>query len=590
MLVWQLIILLILLIMKLEIRVYIFLLIATITASCATMVQPSGGPIDTTAPVPESFEPANASMNMHKKKIIIRFDEYIILDKLSQQMVVSPQMPEDPKVNINGKKLIINLPDSLRPNTTYTIFFGDAVVNYKENLPVHNFSYVFSTGSVVDSLRLQGIALKAFDHSVYKELYVMLYKADTDSAIYKHKPYYLCKAEKDGHFFLNNLAAGKYQIYALKDENRNYIYDQPNEEIAFADSLVVPYYDSPYKETTIDSAPPPIINPVSDINMFVFKEIPKRTILISNKTYPPRKAIFVFNRAVNNLSITPLDFISDTIWHKEVYSKNRDTITTFLMAIKQDTIHIALAADGENLDTLELILVKKKHKILGRKSRRRNNTAPIKPKTKPIPKISYTTNISSEFPFFNNIVLKFKVPLTAFDLSRIELYKARDTLWIPIKHNSYLSDTTNRLRINIDAVFGEREKYKLLIRDSSFFDLYSATNDSLQKEFFTTEMRQYGSLKLEVNYDNKDRLIVQLLNSKEAILQENTIDSSQVIYYPYLPDGKYKIKAIVDKNKNGKWDTGDLQKKLQAEPIYYVPKVIDIRANWDTEHIWEIVP
>lgn len=589
MFVFQLIILLILLLMKLHIRIYIFFIISTIISSCATMVQPSGGPVDTTPPVPESFDPPNGSMNVKKKKIIIRFDEFIVLDKLTQQMVVSPQMPEEPKVNINGKKLIIDLPDSLRENTTYTIFFGDAVVNFRENLPVHNFSYVFSTGDIVDSLNIKGQAVNAFNHTNYEELFVMLYKQSTDSAIYNHKPYYLCKAEKDGHFFLNNLAAGKYQIYALKDENRDYMYNQPNEEIAFLDSLVVPFYEYPAIDPKMDSITnkKDIAKP-ADINMFVFSETPDETKLMSNRTYPPNKAVFIFNRAVADFQMEALDFKTDTIWHREVYGQNRDSITTYLMAIDKDTIHIALSDGNDKLDTLELVLVKKKSRAIVRNRRNKKNIEIDKPKPKPIPKISFTTNIKGEFPFFGIITLKFKVPLNSYEFSRFELYKAKDTLWIPIKHSEYMSDSINRLSINIKAKFDEREKYKLLIRDSSFYDIYYATNDTFQKEFFTTEMRQYGSLKLDINYNNEDRLIIQLLNNKEAVLQENIIDSSQVIFYPYLKDGKYKIKAIWDKNHNGKWDTGDLDKKIQPEQIYYVPKTIDIRANWDTEQIWEI--
>lgn len=575
--------------MILKYKTYLFFIIVFISASCATMVQPKGGAKDNTPPLPLEFEPANGSMNMHKRKIVIQFDEYIILDKLAQQMVVSPQMPEDPKVNISSKKLIISLPDSLRPNTTYTIFFGDAVKNFRENLPVHNFSYVFSTGSVVDSLQIKGQAVKAFNHTNYDELFVMLYKESLDSVIYKHKPYYLCKTEKDGRFYLNNLAAGKYQIYALKDENRNYIYDQPNEEIAFLDSLVIPFYYNPMGSKNNDSTiKKEIASPPADINMFVFDEIPKETKLISSKTYPPDKVIFIFNKAVNDFKITPLDFNLDTIWHKELYSKNRDTITSFLMAMQADTVNIALADGMQNLDTLELVLVKSQKTPFGRKSKNNVEIEAPKPKAKPITKISYSTNISNEFPFFGSITLKFKVPLNTYDFSRIELYQARDTNWLPVQFQAFIPDSINRIKINIEAKFTEREKYKLLIRNNCFYDIYYSTNDTLQKEFVTTEMRQYGSLKLEVNYDNKDQLIIQLLNNQDAVIQEDIITTSQAILYPYLKDGKYKIKAIEDKNRNGKWDTGNLEKYLQPEKVFYVPKVIDIRANWDTEQIWEI--
>ncbi len=554
------------------------------------MVLPDGGLVDNTPPVPESFSPPNASMNMHKTKIVVRFDEHIILDKLTQQLVVSPQMPENPEIHVQGKKLIIELPDSLRQNTTYTIFFGDAVINYKENLPVHNFSYVFSTGDVVDSLQLKGQAVNAFNHTPYEELFIMLYKSDDDSVLYKHKPYYLTKTEKYGSFFLNNLAPGKYQIYALKDANRNYIFDQAVEEIAFLDSLVIPYHPSTFVKDTADTTdytPPPF---PKDINLFVYTEKLKKIQYLTKKIYPPQKILFTFNRDIIDFRIIPLDFNPDTNWHYDVYNPNRDSVIVYLMGITKDTINVAIA-DGENiLDSIQLVLKKKKKKrTTSRKKNRKKDVVVKKPKPKPIPKISYKNNLSSNFPFFGEIGIRFSIPLSAYNFDRIQLYKARDTLWVPIDFEAYLYDTINRQKIRIRAAFGEREKYKLLLRDSCFFDLYNATNDTLENEFFTTEMRQYGSMQLIVNYNGEGPLIVQLLNSSDAVIMEHFINSSDTINYPYLPEGKYKIKAISDKNNNRKWDIGDLQKRIQPEAVYYIQQLIDIRANWDNEQIWDIV-
>ena len=351
--------------MKHRLNIYFLLFLVAIISACATVVRPSGGLIDTAPPEALSFSPDNWSNNMTKKDIVIRFNEYIVLKDLFKQMVISPQMPSKPIITIKGKKLNIELPDSLKDNTTYTMFFGDAVVDFTEGIPVHNFSYVFSTGDVIDSLHVEGVAVNAFDHGNYEELFVVLYKGNNDSALYNETPYYLTKAESNGNFYLNNLAAGEYQIYALNDANSNYLYDQPAEEVAFYESLIIPYHQS--KILSNDSFPqsknkdslPQNIEKHEPVNLFVFTEIPKETKFISSKTYPPHKVQLVFNRPVEHFDIQPMDFKPDSIWHFDVYSKNRDTITMYLMGLELDTINVRLA-DGETpLDTLELVLKKK---------------------------------------------------------------------------------------------------------------------------------------------------------------------------------------------------------------------------------------
>ncbi len=570
----------------------ISLIILTILLSaCATVVRPTGGPKDTTPPIVISSNPEDGSKNMHKSEIVIKFDEYVILKQLSKQMVVSPQMPEKPIVSISGKKLIIKLPDSLRENTTYTIFFGDAVVNFKENLPVHNFSYVFSTGDIVDSLQLQGVVVNSFDHSTHKDLFVMLYKSSDDSVLYKNTPYYLTKAESNGNFYLNNLSPGKYQIYALKDNNRNYIFDQITEEVAFYDSLVIPYHPSDY--INLDSTVNSKVNKKPDpINLFTFKEEPKETKFLTKKIYPPHKVLFTFNRSVDDFRIKALDFTPDSVWHFDVYGLNKDSITSYLLGINKDTINVALFDGNTALDTLELVLIKKKRKnnsrskgLFGKRAKEEKKDTVIK---KAIPKISFTHNASGSFPFFSDIELKFKVPISGYNFSKIELYKKKDTLWLPIKVKAILSDTIRKQRIKLKAMLEERKSYKLLIRDSCFFDLYNATNDTLETIFTTTELREYGSLIVNIKYKDKYPLIVQLLNSKDAIIREDIIFSNDLITYPYLVDGKYKIKGIIDRNLNGKWDSGDLIKKIQPEQILYINNIIDIRSNWDNEQLWEI--
>ena len=570
---------------------YLIILLLVFISACATVVRPTGGPRDLSPPLVVDFKPANGSMNMKEDKIVIKFSEFIILKKLNEQMVVSPQMPEKPIVKISGKKLIVELPDSLRDNTTYTIFFGDAVVNYKENIPVHNFSYVFSTGDVVDSLRLKGSAVNAFDHSSYDELFVMLYKTKDDSALYKEKPYYLTKTERNGKFYLNNLAPGEYQIYALKDANRNYIYDQNDEEVAFYQKLVVPTHPSVFLAT--DSTP--ALEKPKDINQFVFKEWPKESKFMDKKIYPPHKILFTFNRPIKNFRMIPLGFTpSKKDWHFDVHGVEGDSVTTYLLGIDKDTIDVILADGDFIMDTLELALVKAKRKtfnsggsLFSRKKKVKTNASDTT-KKKIITKIKYTSNIGKTMHFFSELGFTFKVPLSNYKADRIELYKARDTLWVPIKSESRIVDEKKMLKVYISATFEERKKYKLVVRDSTFFDLYNSTNDSIEKTFQTTEMREYGSLDLVVKYSGSQPLIIQMLNAKDVVIREDFITEPQTVSYPFLTEGKYKIKAIVDLNKNGKWDNGDFYNRILPERIYYVNKIINIRSNWDNEQIWKL--
>ncbi|MCK5846495.1 MAG: Ig-like domain-containing protein [Bacteroidales bacterium] len=576
--------------MQKRINTYIAIVLVIFISACATVVRPTGGPKDTTAPIALSYKPANGSVNFIDKKIVIKFDEYIVLEKLTQQLVVSPQMPEKPVVSISGKKLIVELPDSLKENTTYTIFFGDAVVNFKEKLPVHNFSYVFSTGNIVDSLIVEGTAVKAFDHSDYDELFIMLYKSKDDSVIYKEKPYYITKAQSRGNFFLHNLAPGEYQIYALKDANRNYIYDQEGEEIAFCKNLVIPYHPSEFIAN--DSVKPAKEKP-EDLNLFVFEEWPKDIKFISRKIFPPHKVLFTFNKPIKDFNLIPLDFTPQANWHYDVYGNDGDSVTCFLLGIDKDSIDVIIADGDLHLDTLEIVLANKKKKsvntgggLFGRKKTKEDGKSTVVKKV--IPKIDYSNNVTKAVHFFSELSFNFKVPLDNYKHERIELYQARDTLWIPVKIETRVVDKEKKQRISIKAKFQERKKYKLVVQDSTFFDLYLSTNDSLEKTFETTEMREYGSLDLNVKYSGESPLIIQLLNAKEDVLMENVIHESQIVKYPYMIPGKYKIKAIEDKNNNGKWDRGDLEKRILPERIYYINKIITIRANWDNEQIWTL--
>jgi len=558
-------------------RVFAFVMLLT-AAACATVVPPAGGPVDTTPPVPLLFKPHNKITNYSGEKITIKFDEYVQLKDLNSQLVISPAMPDDPDIYIQGKKLVIVPPDSLTPNTTYTIFLGNAVVNYKEGLPVKHFQYVLSTGENLDSLRITGKVKNAFDLKTEDGILVMLYKNASDSTPYLQRPYYIAKTYSDGGFLLDNLSEGKYLIFALKDLNSNYIYDQPAEEIAFLDSLLIP---APPK-TADDSLN--LIKPVK-VDMYLFKEVEKNQGIKGKKLRSEHLVELYFKKPVTALGVGALNFDAPAEWNYPVFNKNRDSLKLWLTAKMPDTVLIKISDDLQVVDTLRLVLRKPKKQI--KNNRRRQPEVETVSKPKPPVRISVKTNTGAGIDFFGKPALVFNTPVKYFDRQKIKLYRQIDTVYKPLNFSMFFDDSIAAERLYFDVKLEEESSYKIFIPDSVFFDIFGNTNDTIEARFGTTRQRNYGSLKLKVVYNDSIPLLIQLLNDKDGVLRQDLLTDS-IVYYRWLKPGKYKIKAVKDRNGNGKWDTGNYLEGVLPERVFFMSSPVNIRANWDIEHKWII--
>jgi len=558
-------------------RVFAFIMLLT-AAACATVVPPAGGPVDTTPPVPLLFKPHNKITNYSGEKITIKFDEYVQLKDLNSQLVISPAMPDDPDIYIQGKKLVIVPPDSLTPNTTYTIFLGNAVVNYKEGLPVKHFQYVLSTGENLDSLRITGKVKNAFDLKTEDGILVMLYKNASDSTPYLQRPYYIAKTYSDGGFLLDNLSEGKYLIFALKDLNSNYIYDQPAEEIAFLDSLLIP---APPK-TADDSLN--LIKPVK-VDMYLFKEVEKNQGIKGKKLRSEHLVELYFKKPVTALGVEALNFDAPAEWNYPVFNKNRDSLKLWLTAKMPDTVLIKISDDLQVVDTLRLVLRKPKKQI--KNNRRRQPEVETGSKPKPPVRISVKTNTGAGIDFFGKPALVFNTPVKYFDRQKIKLYRQIDTVYKPVSFSMFFDDSIAADRLYFDVKLEEESSYKIFIPDSVFFDIFGNTNDTIEARFGTTRQRNYGSLKLKVVYNDSIPLLIQLLNDKDGVLRQDLLTDS-IVYYRWLKPGKYKIKAVKDRNGNGKWDTGNYLEGVLPERVFFMSSPVNIRANWDIEHKWII--
>lgn len=210
------------------------------SGGCAQIGMPIGGPKDSLPPVLMQASPSNHAVNFKANKITLVFDEYIQLDNPLQNVIVSPLPKKTPFIDFKLKTITVKLFDTLRPNTTYSIQFGKSIRDLNENNPLTGFDYVFSTGNYIDSLQLGGTVMLAESGTVDSTLTVTLYADLRDSAVYKQKPDYIAKLNKEGQFLFKNLSPGNYALFAIKDEGGQFIYNNPTQLFAFADSTVHP--------------------------------------------------------------------------------------------------------------------------------------------------------------------------------------------------------------------------------------------------------------------------------------------------------------------------------------------------------------
>lgn len=554
-----------------------FFLISILISSCAQIGAPSGGALDRTPPRIVRYNPDSATVNFNARSIEITFNEFVQLQELSNQLLISPPLEYSPDITIKKKTLsiVFNKKEVLKPNTTYSISFGNAIKDTREATALENFSYIFSTGSFIDSLTLSGSALYAFDHKAEKNILVMLYSDFSDSTIYKKLPDYFAKTNDVGAFKINNIRQGKYRIVALKDGNSNYKYND-EENFGFLDSLVEP-------------------GKTTDVSINMYLEQSKKIFLKKYSQVHYGKFVLAFNKGTDSLRLARVnkEELKDV---KELieFSKNRDTITYWMDPVDKDSLILQVNNGNIILDTIAFKLVKRETAL------KVGNRNPLK--------LSLTNQMNGEsFDLNKDLRLMFSNPIVKTDPSKT-IFLKEDTLVYSKYPLVFSTPTTPTNIIQISTLvktdakkpaaivsgknmlLKENTRYQLMIPPAAFTDFFGLTNDTIKFNFKTKEEKYYGSVKLNLKFTaTSGNYIVQLLDDKENIVRENSISTAGVIFYDYLYPQAYKLKVILDKNGNGKWDPGDYLKKQQPEKVIYNAEAVNIRSNWDLDLEWNIV-
>lgn len=590
--------------MKICVRILTVLAVAFLLVGCANVVMPSGGPKDTKSPVVLEASPENNSTDFKGRTIHLTFDEFVTLNNPTNNVMISPPMGKKPTYRTSGKTLIIRFEEPLRPNTTYSINFGDAIKDLHEGNIFKDYTFNFSTGESIDSLSLKGKVISASELKPMENMLVGLYSDDNDtltfdSLPYKVKPYYITTTNKQGEFEFSGLADKEYLIFALSDANSNMIYDLPNEEIAFCSDFVKPYYidNQIIKKQTIDTITNDSIAtndsitikvdsilevkkpdyPIYVLYSFIQEDSVQK--LFKKELVEEGLLRFVFRYPASNVTINALEPLPDTFNIMPVYSMRKDTVLWYFTPCK-DSLWISINDGAKISDTTHYSLKPRENT-----SRRRRNQETTVVKRLTVKNNTKGNKLKPEQP----LIFVFNDPIVRLNLPDSMLWvENKDTIYQNIQFDK-VDEYGFKYKIVKDLK--PEESYKLVIPDSVFFGARGYTNDTITAAFSVQEESAFGNIYLTVEIPaNVPQVIVELTTENGKTVDTQIVTKTEEIAFEYLDPGKYKLKAIIDIDANGVWSPGNFTKRLQAEKIVFYQNVLEVRANWDIDldEAWKI--
>ena len=585
--------------------------------SCARMGQPDGGWYDDTPPRVVHTDPADKGTGVRSKKVTITFDEFIKLEDASNKVVISPPQIEPADIKSSGKKIVVELKDSLKDSTTYTIDFSDAISDNNEGNPMGNYTFSFSTGERIDTFEVSGNVLDATNLEPIKGILVGLYD-DLSDTVFASKPFIrVSRTDSRGRFVIRGIAPGTYRVYALQDADGNYTYSQKSEMLAFSHATFEPYakpdirQDTVWRDTLrIDSI---IRTPYThfypdDLVLRAFTALQTDRYLVNTERAEPIRLNFYFSYGNDSLpQLKGLNFNSDSAFVVDSNLKN-DTITYWIKdttLINTDSLTIEaryLITDSTGTlvmqtDTLEMIPkmsyerrmkqeAKENEKWLKEQEKKKkkgeayDSIMPVKPLE---PQISGSGTITPE----QNIFFTMPTPLEKCDTSAIHLYSKIDTLWYKSRFE-WLPVPGNIKKYELRAEWRPDIEYSLEVDSAAFIDIYGLVSKSIKQGIKVSSNEEFGSLIVNVSGQrDSSTVIVQLLGSSDNVQKETKVVDGSAEFF-YLKAGKYYLRAFVDNNDNGQWDTGDYYADLQPEEVFYYPKEVECKEKWDITIGWDL--
>jgi hypothetical protein len=610
-------------------RCILLSLLLIITGSCAKISAPTGGPRDRLPPVVVKSVPLNSSTNFRGKSISVTFDEYVVLDNITDKFMVSPPMKKKPRVFIKGKSVNVEFDDKLKDSTTYTFYFQDAIKDLNEGNILQNFQFVFSTGPVIDSLSVTGNVYTSLNLEAPEKTLALMYTNLEDSAVIKNLPDYISRVDADGYFRIDNVRAGRYRLYALKDDDNSKNYNRVEEEFAFMDSLIVVTPGKNYIPVVKDTSS----LKKTDTKASTQTKIPAQAKDQAAGKVPAQSKDQATTKATTTAKVTPPEppvligqnkLILFLAKKKDHYltKSSRDSryLLFYALSLPPDSMKFEFSIPGTGSDKYLIEESRKRDTIkvwltdstlfsqaqissivkypftdtLG-VLRYKEDTIPMRflaprapraAKTKK-PGLKIESNLlAGSLKPGELIYFKSETPLRQPDTTKVKLYELIETTK---KRVPYIlkKDSTNLGKYTLTAKLSEGKKYLFVADSASFRNLFNENSDSTGIKFSVRDPESFSNLKLKVR-NCEGPCIIQMLNQSEKILAQVKINKDGEVEFPLLDPGFYRFRVIYDLNGDGVWTTGDFMSRRQPEPVSYYHQEIEIRKGFNIENEWDL--
>ncbi|MEO8774358.1 MAG: Ig-like domain-containing domain [Gelidibacter sp.] len=520
-------------------KLFLFFSILVLLVNCANRGTPSGGEKDTEPPRILRSSPENYTTNFKANEIKVLFDEYVKIKDVRKQLIISPPMDPEPDITPMGsasKYISIKINDTLRPNTTYAFNFGQSIVDNNEENPFSYYKYIFSTGSYIDSLSVNGVVVDALKREPEKFITVMLYEVDSiysDSTVYKTKPLYVTNTlDSVSTFNIDNIKAGKYRLVALKDENSNYTYQQKSDKIGFYDKEITVPTDSFYEIK--------LFKEIADFKM-------ERPVQVAKQ-----KIQFGYRGDPKTLTIEMADGKPDGFEHRIVKDAQKDTLYYWYKPNVELDTTVFVIKNKTYVDTL-------KHRFRDLK----------------VDSLLIRASVSGTINYDEDFSVEGNVPFDKLDLEKITIID-KDSLNIDFK--TEFDTLQNKYRFKFEK--NEDNAYKLQFLPEAITDFFGNVNDTLNYSVKTKRFSELSDVRVSL-IDAVYPVIVQLTDGKGDVKYEQYADVPRMFDFRHINPGTYYLRVVFDTNGNRKWDTGNYLRKIQPERISYMEKIVDARTGWD---------
>ena len=597
---------------------YIFC-IASIIVGCARMGSPDGGWYDDDPPRVIGATPEDKATNVKSKKITILFDEFIKLEDATNKVIVSPPQLEQPEIKASGRKIIVELHDTLKDNTTYTIDFSDAISDNNEGNPMGNYTYSFSTGEQIDTFEVSGYVLDASNLEPIKGIAVGLYDDLADSA-FKTKPLMrISRTDGSGHFVIKGVAPGTYRAYALQDADGDFRFTQKGEMIAFNHDTFEP---SSKPDTRVDTVwrdslhidallqkPYTHFLP-DDITLLAFKQLQTDRTLLKTERVEPNKISMYFTYGDSLLpQIKGLNFKADSAfiietnekrdtihyWIRDTTLVNQDTLSMDITYHVTDTLGNLVLQTDSAVDIVPKVSYEKRMKEKAKEMEKWQKEQDKKKKREekydsiyPVKPLEPKFAVPASMVPGQKITVEMPTPLMHCDTSAVHLYSQIDSLWYDAE--CVFRPVENSIRqYEILADWKLGVEYSLEIDSAAFVDIYGLVSNPYKQGIKVKTLDEFSSLTLNISgVEAVDTtIIVQMLTSQDAVTQEVRVRKGKA-EFKYVTPGKFYLRAFIDANGNGVWDTGDYDADRQAEAVYYYSKELECKEKWDVTESWNL--